>query len=169
MSTIIRPAVRADLEAVAAIYGNEALTGYATFDTTPAPIETWQRKLDSTDPGDFFLVAADDSGVLGFAYSSVYRPRAAYDRTRETTVYLAPGAQGQHLGTRLYADLLGRMRASGVHVALAVIALPNDASEQLHLRSGFVKVGHFAEVGHKFDRWIDVGFYQAMLSPGSSA
>jgi L-amino acid N-acyltransferase YncA len=169
MSPIIRSAVSADLEAVAAIYGNEALTGYATFDTTPPPIEAWQQKLDSTDPGDFFLVAADDSGVLGFAYSSVYRPRPAYDRTRETTVYLAPGAQGQRLGTRLYAELFDRMRAAGVHVAIAGIALPNEGSERLHRAAGFTEVGRLVEVGHKFGRWIDVGFFQATLTPGSSA
>ncbi len=39
-----------------------------------------------------------DGAVVGFAYATPYRPRAAYDRTREVSVYLAPAGRGR--GTR---------------------------------------------------------------------
>ena len=79
--------------------------------------------------------------MVGYAYSSSYRPRPAYARTREVSVYLDDSARGQGLGRQLYDELLGRLRADGVHQVLAVIALPNDASEALHRACGFARVG----------------------------
>ena len=160
----IHRAVADDLPAVAEIYALAVHSSIATFDTVPPGLDVWQQRLDSTDPGDAFLVAAEGTEVLGFAYSSFYRPRPAYSRTRETTVYLAEAARGRGIGTALYAELHAAMVASGaVHTALGVVALPNDASERLHQRAGYVKVGHLTEVGHKFGDWVDVAIYQAML------
>lgn len=161
--TTVRPATDADLDAVAAIYAHEVRTGHATFDTEPPPRSVWEKKLASTHPGDHFLVAGADGEVVGFAYSGPYRDRGAYDRTREVTIYLAPEAAGQGLGRLLYDDLLPRMRAGGVRTALACIALPNDASEGLHRACGFERQGVLREVGRKFDRWIDVVWWQRML------
>jgi phosphinothricin acetyltransferase len=50
-----------------------------------------------------------------------------------------------------------------MHAAIAGISLPNPASVALHERLGFSKVAHFTEVGFKFGRWIDVGYWQALL------
>jgi phosphinothricin acetyltransferase len=159
----IRLATDADLDAVAAIYAREVREGTATFDLVPPPRAKWEDLLDSPHPGDHFLVAVDDEEVLGFAYSSQFRPKGAYDGTREVTVYLDPAAAGRGLGRLLYDDLLARMRAGGVRTALACIALPNDASEGLHRACGFERQGVLREVGRKHDRWIDVVWWQRML------
>ncbi|GAB3855201.1 GNAT family N-acetyltransferase [Nocardioides maradonensis] len=159
---VIRSATDADLDAVAAIYGREVVEGHATFDIAPPPRSAWEAKLASAHPGDHFLVAVAEE-VLGFAYSSAYREKGAYDGTRETTIYLAPAAGGRGLGRRLYDELLDRMREAGVHTALACLAVPNEASEALHLACGFERVGVMREVGRKFDRWIDVAWWQRVL------
>ncbi len=159
----IRPATDGDLDAVAAIYAAEVRDGQATFDITPPPIETWRSKLNSTHRGDHFLVAEEDGHVLGFAYSSAFRDRGAYDHTREVTIYLDVTATGRGLGRLLYADLLARLRESGMRTALACISLPNDASEALHRACGFERTGVMREVGRKFDRWIDVAWWQRLL------
>jgi phosphinothricin acetyltransferase len=101
--------------------------------------------------------------VLGFAYSSAFRPRPAYARTRETSIYLAPDAVGRGVGRRLYAHLLGQLREDGVHCAVAVVAQPNPASTALHEALGFELVGTLREVGRKFDRWVDTRWYQLLL------
>lgn len=163
MEPLIRPATDADIDAVAAIYAREVATGYATFDTEPPPRGTWEAKLTSNHPGDHFLVADLAGRVCGFAYSGAYRPRGAYTNTRETTVYLAPDAAGQGVGRRLYDELLARVAEAGVHTVLAGVALPNDASEALHRACGYERVGVMREVGRKFDRWIDVAWWQRML------
>ncbi len=156
---VIRDATKQDLPTIKAIYDHQVETGISTFDTSPPPIDYWTARLTSAEPGDHLLVAERDGAVAGYAYSSTYRTRPAYARTRETSVYLAADAVGQGLGRALYDDLLARLRADGMHVALAVIALPNPASEALHRAYGFERVGVLPEVGHKFDRWIDTGLW----------
>ncbi len=160
----IRVAADDDLDAVAAIYAREVREGTATFDLRPPPRSKWEDLLASTHPGDHFLVAVEGDAVLGFAYSSQFRPKGAYDGTREVTIYLDPAASGRGLGRTLYDDLLGRMAAAGVHTALACIALPNDASEGLHRACGFERQGVLREVGRKFDRWVDVVWWQRILA-----
>jgi L-amino acid N-acyltransferase YncA len=160
---LIRPATASDLPAVAGIYEHEVRTGIATFDLEPRPIAVWESRLASTEPGDHLLVAAADGEVHGYAQSSAYRPKAGYRHTRETSIYLAAGAQGQGLGRRMYGDLLDRLVADGVHLAVAGIALPNPASLALHRAFGFEDVGVMREVGRKLDRWIDVLWLQKPL------
>ena len=156
----VRDAVAADLEMVAEIYSHESLYAYSTFETVERPAASWEHKLDSGDP---FLVAVDGDVVLGFAYASPFRERPAYHRTRETSVYLHRAARREGLGTTLYAELLTRLRASGCHTALALIALPNPGSVRLHEQHGFELAGTMREVGDKQDRLIDVAIYQLML------
>ncbi|QZY30416.1 GNAT family N-acetyltransferase [Nocardioides coralli] len=158
----IRPARESDLVSVAAIYEREAREGPATFDTEGRSPATWRGYLESCRPGDHFLVAVDHE-LLGFAYSSTYRPKPGYDTTRETTVYVAPGAQGRGVGSGLYAELLPRLAEDGIHLALAGVALPNDASRALHRAHGFEPVGVMCEVGRKLDRWVDVEWWQRRL------
>jgi L-amino acid N-acyltransferase YncA len=161
--TDIRPAAAADLSGAAAIYDDQVRTGISTFDLEPPPVSYWQHHLESTEPGDHFLVAVDSSDVVGFAYSSSYRPRPAYGLTRETSVYLAERARGQGLGRRLYDDLLDRVHADGIHVVLALVALPNPSSVALHEACGFEHLGTMREVGRKFDRWVDTAWYHKLL------
>ena len=159
----IRAAQDADLDGVAEVYAHEVRTGISTFDLAPPPRAYWEARLASPEPGDHLLVADADGEVLGYAYSASYRPRPAYALTRETSVYLAADTRGQGLGRRLYDALLPRLRDDGVHTAVALIALPNDASLALHRACGFTEVGVLRGVGRKFDRWIDTAWLQLML------
>jgi len=162
--TDVRPATAADLDGVAAIYDEQVRIGIATFDLEPPPVSYWAHHLESTESGDHFLVAAGGGGeIVGFAYSSAYRPRPGYRLTRETSVYLSDGARGQGLGRRMYDELLARVRADGIHVVLALVALPNPASIALHDACGFEHLGTMREVGRKFDRWLDTAWYQKVL------
>ena len=156
----IRRALPADLPAVAAIYGREAREGHATFDVEPRPIALWEDKLADDD---HFLVAEHDGEVVGYATSGPFRPKPAYARTRESTVYVAPGQQGRGVGRALYDALLRLLAADGVHLVVAAVALPNPASLALHRACGFEEVGVMREVGHKHGRWIDVAWLQRVL------
>src|SRR5687767_158722 len=163
MSITIRRAVPSDLPAVARFYAEAVVTSTATFDLVAPGVEAWEHRLATLGPLDAMFVAVDPQ-VVGFAYSAAYRLRAAYDRTRETTVYLADEARGRGVGNQLYTALLETLAAAGVHTVIATIALPNPASEALHVRHGYAKVGHLSEVGHKFGEWVDIATYQRMLT-----
>ena len=162
---LVRAATETDLPAIAAIYDIEVRTGISTFATEPPGLDYWRERLGSTHPGDHLLVAVDGDQVVGYAYSSSYRPRAAYARTRETSVYLADVARGRGIGRLLYDELLGLMRADGVRLVVAVIALPNDGSQGLHRACGFERAGVLHDVGRKFDRWIDTELWELRLTP----
>ena len=159
-----RAATEPDLPAIKAIYDAEVLGGVATFAVTPPGLGYWRERLTSPAPGDHVLVAEVDGAVAGDAYSGAYRPREAYSRTRETSVYLAAGARGRGVGRLLYDALLTRLRADGVRLAVAVVALPNDASRALHLACGFDSVGVLHEVGHKLGRWVDTELFELRLT-----
>ncbi len=162
----IRAAVEDDLHDIAAIYSHEVANSIATFDLEPPGIGYWQQRLTGNHDGDHLLVAVDtDQDVVGYAYSWSYRPRPAYQTTRETSIYLDPSVRGQGVGRRLYPALLDAMAGAGVHTAVALVALPNPGSIRLHLACGFARVGAMREVGYKFDQWIDVEWYQKILNP----
>lgn len=166
---LVRAATVEDIEAIAAIYGEAVRTSVATFDTSDPHRGYWIEKLESREAGDHVLVATDNEQHLGFAYSSAYRSRPAYARTRETTVYLATDARGQGVGRALYDELLQRMADGGVHLAVAVVALPNPASLALHRSVGFVEVGTMHEVGFKLGRWVDTRWLERPMTPRAAA
>lgn len=159
-----RSATERDLRDIAAIYSHAVDHSTATFDLEPPDLDYWRARLDGEHPGDHLLVAVDgEDTVVGYAYSWSYRPRPAYESTRETSIYLDSSVRGQGVGRMLYPALLETMAVSGVHTAVALVALPNPASERLHVAAGFEKVGQLREVGYKFDQWIDVAWYQKVL------
>jgi L-amino acid N-acyltransferase YncA len=160
----IRAAVEGDLSDIAAIYNHEIANSTATFDLEPPTLAYWQQRLAGKHEGDHLLVAVDiDEDVVGYAYSWSYRPRPAYNLTRETSIYLDPSVRGRGIGRRLYPALLDTMADSGVHTAVALVALPNPGSVALHKACGFEHVGTMREVGFKFDQWVDVEWYQKLL------
>jgi phosphinothricin acetyltransferase len=110
-----------------------------------------------------WLVAERDGRIVGYAYASKWKGRCAYRYSVESSVYVDAEHTGQGIGTALYDALLARLRSGKTHVVIGGIALPNEGSVALHERFGFRKVAHFNEVGFKFDRWIDVGYWQITL------
>lgn len=161
----VRDATASDVPAMAAIYDHHVRTSVATFDVEPVGATVLAAKV--ADAGsDHVLVAEVDGVVLGYACSGPFRPRPAYAGTKEVSVYLADGAGGRGLGRALYTALLRRLDDDpDVHTLLAVVALPNPASERLHLATGFTRVGVLREVGRKFDRWVDTAWYQRPARP----
>jgi L-amino acid N-acyltransferase YncA len=159
----IRTATGGDLPAMAAIYDEQVRTSVATFDVEERGTAYLSDKLAAHGPGDLILVAVEGEKLLGYALSGSFRPRPGYAGTKETSIYLTAGAQGQGLGRRLYAGLLAELdQVAEVHTEVAVIALPNAPSEALHRSLGFVHVGTLREVGQKFGRYVDTAWYQRL-------
>jgi L-amino acid N-acyltransferase YncA len=156
---MIRTVTPFDAPAIAEIYNYYILNTIITFEmeiVTPEEIAARIEKYLKIGP---YLVYEENDEVIGYAYLSNFRERKAYEKTVETTIYLKNGLGGKGIGFQLYSELLARA-ASKYHTVVAGISLPNEASVRLHEKCGFRKVGHFAEVGRKFDRWINVGFWQ---------
>lgn len=157
-------AVRAgDAPAVTAIYNHYIERTIVTFEEQALATADMAARIEDIAATYPYLVAERDGGVVGFSYASRWHARCAYRRSVETTIYLAPDCAGAGLGTALYGRLLGELERCAYHCAIGGIALPNAASVALHEKLGFERVALFREVGFKFDRWIDVGYWQRML------
>lgn len=147
-----------DLPALTDIYNHYVLTSPATFDLVPFTVEARREWLShySETGRHRLLVALDRDRILGYATSSRWRPKPAYDTTVETTVYMHPDAAGRGAGRALYERLFAELDTEDVHRAVAGIVPPNEPSLRLHLAVGFKEVGRFSEVGYKFGRYWDV-------------
>ena len=161
---IVRPAEINDACALSEIYNHYVLNSHVTFEIAPIKVEEMEKRISAViDQGYPFLVAEANGSVIGCAFAHEYRARTAYRSTVEVSVYIGPGFQRQGVGRMLYRDLFERIAHGGYHAIVAGIALPNDASVRLHEEFGMQKVAHFREVGRKFDRWIDVGYWELLL------
>ena len=164
----IRDAELHDARALADIYDHYVLNSHATFEVDPIDVGEMERRLDnSRNRGLPFLVAVVDDEIRGYAFAQPYKTRTAYQHSVEISVYVSPQTIAKGIGSSLYQELFRRLRGSGLHAVIAGISLPNDASIRLHEKFGMTKVAHFAEVGNKFGRWIDVGYWQLVLSDRS--
>ncbi|TKD50867.1 GNAT family N-acetyltransferase [Sphingomonas baiyangensis] len=163
----IRAAEPGDAAAIAAIYAPFVMSGTVSFETDAPDARAMRSRMAASDGQYPWLVAtngADEGGVLGYAYGGRFRDRPAYAWTVETSIYLAGDAQRRGVGRLLYEALLDTLRAQGFTQAIGVITLPNDASITLHEQVGFRRAGVYREIGFKFGRWIDVGFWQRELN-----
>lgn len=165
MSTpTIRAAVASDAPAIAAIYAHYVLHSTVTFEEQPVDADEIARRVAAVEASGLpWLVRELDGRTAAYAYATPWRPRSAYRFSVEVTVYVADDARGQGHGRALYGELFAQLRALGRHAALAGITLPNDASIALHEAMGMTKVAHLPEVGFKFGRWLDVGYWHRLL------
>lgn len=160
---MIRPAAVDDAEAVCAIYNHYVAGTTATFEDVPVSVGVMKLRIAEVTASFPWLVAEEEDGLVGYAYAAKWKSRGAYRFSVEGTVYVRPGLFGKGIGTALYRELIDGLRTRGVHSVVGGISLPNEASVALHEKLGFVKVAEFREIGRKFDRWINVGYWQLIL------
>jgi phosphinothricin acetyltransferase len=163
---LIRSATRTDLAALTEIYNHYIRSSYATFDLDEFTVEERAAWFDvhNSDSRHLLVVAEAEGQVVGYATSSMFRAKAAYDGSVETTVYVSPTGLGHGVGRALYAELIERLvHEPRLHRAYAGVALPNDASVALHVDCGFTVIGTFTEAGHKFGEYVDVQWFERSL------
>ena len=161
----VRAAVEADLPALTEIYNHYVVNTAITFDVTPfAPGERRAWFESHAPTGRHRLIVADGpDGIVGYATTSRWRPKPAYQTTVEASVYCRAESVGRGCGTELYAALFDALASEDVHRIVAGVSLPNPASIRLHERFGFRPVGVFPGVGRKFDRYWDVAWFERPL------
>jgi L-amino acid N-acyltransferase YncA len=161
----IRPATFADAARICTIYNHYIATTTISFEEEPVQeADMAQRIADVASSKLPWLVMLDGDKLIGYAYATKWRARAAYRFAVESSVYFDPDYAGRGRGRALYEALLAELRQRELHLVIGGIAQPNEASVRLHERLGFQKVAHFSEVGLKFGRWVDVGYWQLKLN-----
>lgn len=162
---MIRAATPLDSTSLASLYNHYVLNSYATFEETPISPGDMTMRIDQVLADHLpWLVLEENDRLAGFARAVRWRERSAYRFSVESSIYIDPHHTGQGLGARLYSALIEQLKALGVHAVIGGVALPNPASVALHEKLGYKKVAHFKEVGWKFNRWIDVGYWELLLT-----
>jgi L-amino acid N-acyltransferase len=164
-SSQIRDAKVSDVSSLLTIYNDVLATSTSIFsDIKRSPDDQSKWFEDRRSQGWPVLVAHREDEVIGYASYGPFRTWPGYKHTVENSIYLAPSARGQGVGTQLLAALLQRAEEQRLHAVVAGIDGENVASMRLHEKLGFMKVAQLKEVGRKFDRWLDLVFYQRLLS-----
>jgi phosphinothricin acetyltransferase len=150
--------------AIAEIYKHYVLTSTISFEEEPATEADIRERIDAVyKAGLPWLVAVVDGELAAYAYATPWRARSAYRFSVESSVYVAHDKPRRGLGRALYGALLEQLRQTDIHTVIGGIAMPNEPSVALHEAMNFKKVAHFNEVGRKFGRWVDVGYWQLEL------
>ncbi len=160
---MIRPCTPADATAICDIYNHYVRETVVTFEETPVTHGEMAQRISDVTSRLPWLVWQEAGAILGYAYATPWKSRAAYRHSVESSIYLAPQATGRGIGPSLYKALVAELRQKDVHCVIGGAALPNPASVSLHQKLGFTKVAEFKQVGFKFGRWLDVAYWELML------
>lgn len=163
----MHPSIRAvsptDAPKLTKIYNHYIKNTVVTFEEELIDEIEMAERISNISAHFPYLVIGNKDGIQGYAYLSHFRTRRAYQHSHEFSIYLDPSQTQKGFGSLLLEELINAARRQNLHTLVGSVALPNAASERLHERFGFKKVAHFPETGRKFDRWIDVGFWQLLL------
>ncbi|MDO6712768.1 GNAT family N-acetyltransferase [Aliiglaciecola sp. 2_MG-2023] len=161
---MIRDAVLGDASEIAEIYNFYVVNTCITFEERKVSDEDMSIRLSKVADCNLpWIVAVLDEAIIGYAYATKWKERSAYRFSVESTIYLSSEYHGKGLGAVLYESLLSKLKPIGINNVIGGITLPNPASVGLHEKLGMEKVAHFSKVGFKFDKWLDVGYWQLSL------
>lgn len=163
MAGKIRPVRLEDAAMITEIYNYYVSETVITFEEDPVSVMEMTNRIQTISENFPYIVYEEDGNVIGYAYANTWRTRKAYRFSCEPSVYLKKDCQGHGIGTELYKALLSLLKERGFHLVVGVVTLPNDRSVHLHEKLGFTKAGHFTQAGRKFERWLDVGFWELLL------
>jgi len=160
----IRYATKKDLESILDIYNDAILNSTAVYDYEPHTIAMREKWFEEKQHHQFpVLVACMDLKVVGFASYGSFRPWAAYQFSMEHSVYVHPDYRRLGIANRLLSQLIDSAKENGVKTLIAGIDANNDSSIKLHQQFGFFEAGNLKKVGFKFNKWLDLIFYQLIL------
>ncbi|EUJ39967.1 GNAT family N-acetyltransferase [Brochothrix campestris] len=161
---MIRIAQAKDAAAITAIYNEAILKTTAIYKNDPVTVadrRAWIAR-QAQEGWPLFVYEIDET-VVGYATYGSFRAYPGYRQTIEHSIYVNPTSAGRGIATALMQHLIAIAKQEGYHVMLAGIDSENSASIHLHKKLGFTFSGRMKEVGFKFDRWLDVDFYQMVL------
>ena len=162
---MIRTVTPADAAAIAEIYNYYVLQTTISFEEAPVSADDIAQRIQQVMALHLpWLVCEIDGVILGYAYANKWKERSAYRYAVESSIYLRNGISGKGLGSALYERMLADLRMRGKHTVIGGVTLPNEASVRIHEKFGFEPVARFKEVGKKFGRWLDVGYWQLQLN-----
>lgn len=165
----IRPATPKDAAGILSIYAPFVKDTAVSFETVVPTIAEFEKRIETISESFPYLVCEMDQKIVGYAYASTHRERAAYQWSADLSVYIDPAYHRKRIATALYTALIELLKLQGFCTAFAGITMPNSASESFHRALGFREIGVFEHVGYKLGQWRDVKWMQLDLREDESA
>ena len=159
----VRTVTLNDVQELLDIYSYYVLNTTITFEYDTPSINEFTQRIQKITQKYPYLVATLNDEIVGYAYATSYKERAAYDWSVETTVYVKNDKHGLGVGKQLYTHLEQALKEKSIVNMLACITYPNPKSIDFHTKFGFEKVGHFPKVGYKFKEWRDIVWMQKVI------
>ncbi len=103
MAATIRLATENDAEQIQAIYAPYVIHTAISFELEPPAVEEMRQRIMKTLQHWPWLVCENKGEVLGYAYASRYRERAAYQWSVEVSVYIDERFHRLGIGRALYS------------------------------------------------------------------
>ena len=160
---MIRTVQTKDIREICTIYNYYIENTTITFEEEPISDDEMGKRINEIVPSYPWLVYEYNETVLGYAYATRWKARAAYRHSVELSIYISKDNLGKGIGKKLYETILAELRKTDVHAVIGGMSLPNVPSEKLHESLGFKKMAEFKEVGYKFQKWIDVGYWELII------
>jgi L-amino acid N-acyltransferase YncA len=165
---MIRAVSLNDATAICNIYNYYVLNTTVTFEEKEVTEGELKNRISDITKKYPWIVYEIEGEVIGYAYASAWRVRSAYRYSTELAIYLKNGKSGKGIGSQLYEQLLNLLERQDIHAVIGGIALPNEGCIALHKKFGFEKTAHFKEVGFKFNKWVDVAYWQKIMKHETS-
>jgi len=161
---MIRNATKEDLEDILMIYNDAILNTTAVYDYEPYTYENRLQWFESKDEAGVPIIVYEENGeVGGFASYGSFRDWPAYQYTVEHSVYVNPKHGQKGIGSTLLQEIIKEATKNGYITMVAGIDDANTGSIALHKKMGFTYSGTVQKAGYKFERWLDLAFYQLDL------
>lgn len=154
-----------DLAVMCDIYNYYVKHSTATFHTQSLTVDEFATMLYLENPKYPAYRIVVDGTTCGYCYLVPFKPREAYNRTAEVTIYIHPNSLRRGLGKACLKKLEAEANYNGISVVIGIISGENEASIHLFNQAGYVQCAHYRQVGEKFGRVLDVVAYQKILSP----
>ncbi|MFD0964116.1 GNAT family N-acetyltransferase [Pseudofulvibacter geojedonensis] len=161
---MIRKATLNDVKVITNIYNYYVENEMPTFEENPVTTDFFKEKISTSSDRFPWLVYELNSSVIGYAYASPWKPRSGYRFTAEISIYLQHNNTEKGIGSLLYKELIKQLKEKGFNSIIGGITLPNPPCVRLHEKFGFEKVAQFKQIGTKFNKWADVGYWQLLLN-----
>lgn len=160
---MIRKATIKDASAITEIYNYYILNSVSTFEESCIDVNFFEEKIQTTYAKFPCLVYEINNIIVGYACASQWKPRSGYRYTAEVSIYLKNNTVEKGIGSILYQELINQLKEMNFNAIIGGISLPNTPCMRLHEKFGFEKIAHFKKVGYKFEKWVDVGYWELIL------
>ena len=145
---------------------NEAIANStALYDYEPRTLTAIQKWFKHKQKHKYPIIGIENNNnaLMGFATYGAFRSWAAYKYSVEHSVYVDLPFRGKGIGKRLLTELIQLAKQQNYHTLIGGIDAENKISIRLHQSLGFNYCGTIKQAGFKFDRWLDLEFYQLIL------